>query len=119
MQHVSNKNWNPAVNQPADTEAFVKKHAFLILILTFLTAFSVCFADDTGDGICFDYFMENAVNGIPKILYTGITKSSLAMRSKPDRKSDPIGSLNERTIVNIFGFDQTWLYCWDENVGVY
>lgn len=56
---------------------------------------------------------------MPKILYTGITKSSLAMRSKPDRESDPVGTLNERSVVNIFGFDQTWLYCWNENVGVY
>ena len=90
-----------------------------MLLVSLICLASAAFADDTGNDVCFDYFMESAVNGVPKILYTGITKMDLSMRSLPDRTSDPLGTLNAHAVVNIFGFDQTWLYCWDENIGIY
>lgn len=92
--------------------------AFLLLLCT-LAVFAVGSAEDYGSDICMQVFMQNAVNGIPTILYTGITKTGLSMRSQPDRESEPKGVLNEHATVQIFGFDQTWLYCWDDNVGVY
>ena len=92
--------------------------AFLCLLCT-LAVLAVGSAEDYGSDICMQVFMQNAVNGIPTILYTGITKTGLSMRSQPDRESEPKGVLNEHATVQIFGFDQTWLYCWDDNVGVY
>ena len=77
-------------------------------------------ADDTGYEICYEDFMEYAdANGKPMILYTGRTLVALSMRSLPDKGSAALGVVKERGRVNIFGFDQQWLFCWDDNVGVY
>ena len=59
--------------------------AFLCLLCT-LAVLAVGSAEDYGSDICMQVFMQNAVNGIPTILYTGITKTGLSMRSQPDRE---------------------------------
>ena len=75
---------------------------------------------DTGSDVCFADFMEHAdASGTPEILYTGITKASLTMRSAPDKDSNGLGTLNAKSKVQIFGFDQTWLFCWSETAGIY
>ena len=57
--------------------------------------------------------------GKPEILYTARTISSLNMRSRPDKTSESLGVLSERAQVQIFGYDQEWLFCWSDEVGVY
>jgi len=75
--------------------------------------------EDTGSAICIEDFMESAVGNKPRILYTGKTSGTLNMRSKPDRNAASLGVVSENKFVDIFGFDQQWLFCWNENVGVY
>ncbi len=92
---------------------------FLFVLLAFCASAKEV-TTDTGYDFCLEEFMRSAdASGRPEILYTGITKSSLTMRSKPDKESAGLGSLHERAIVQIFGFDQTWLFCWSDEVGVY
>ena len=75
---------------------------------------------DYGTEICMEDFMQNAdASGKPKILYQGVTKSSLTMRSEPSKESIGKGQLGEKAKVDIFGYDQTWLFCWRDDVGIY
>lgn len=96
--------------------------AAILLLLCMLTVCSTAFADpeDTGYAICFDDFMESAhADGTPKILYTAKTVISLNMRSEPDLNSESLGQLTERQTVQIWGYDQDWLFCWDDEAGIY
>lgn len=97
------------------------KYRFLALILLTLALFScAALAEDTGYDICYADFMESAdASGKPMILYTGRTLTSLNMRSRPDKTSESLGVLSERKRVDIFGYDQQWLFCWSDEVGVY
>lgn len=89
---------------------------FLILFLL-TTTFAVA---DVGYDILFADAMANAdAYGRPRILYVGRANINMRMRSRPDKESEPVGVLDEREVVYIFGFDQYWLYCWDEDVGIY
>lgn len=90
-----------------------------ILIMFAQPAWAADELEDTGSVICYEDFMESASGGIPKILYTGKTSGTLNMRSKPDRESQSLGVVSEGKIVSIFGFDQQWLFCWSDSVGVY
>lgn len=93
--------------------------SFLALFLTVLLMAAGALAD-TGTAICLEDFMASAdASGKPQILYTGRTKISLRMRSEPDVTSTPLGVLKENDIVQIFGYDQYWLFCWDDEVGIY
>lgn len=95
------------------------RHFTLILILLLLLS-GAAFAEDTGYDICFPDFMEAAdVSGKPMVLYTGKASLSLNMRSKPDPESPSLGQIGERKTVQIWGFDQEWLFCWHDEVGVY
>ena len=97
----------------------MKRILLYLLSLLFLFLPLASFAEDTGSAVCYDAFMENAENGLPKILYTGITKTQLAMRSAPDKNSESKGFINQGATVNIFGFDQTWLFCWSQSNGIF
>ena len=89
----------------------------LLLTIVFVYTSSLC---DTGSDVCLQDFLSNAApDGKPQILYTGVTKTSLTMRSKPDKESAGLGTLNEKSKIQIFGFDQTWLFCWSDNVGIF
>ncbi|MBQ2990589.1 MAG: VanW family protein [Clostridia bacterium] len=75
---------------------------------------------DTGTDVCLYDFMESANKaGKPRILYTGKTNGTLNMRSSADRTSPSLGVVSENKTVDIFGFDQEWLFCWRDDVGVY
>ena len=75
---------------------------------------------DTGTAICMEKFMQNAnADGTPKILYTGVAKISMSMRSQADKDSASLGLLKEGEAVQIFGYDQEWLFCWRSDVGIY
>ncbi len=77
-------------------------------------------AADTGYTYCYEHFMESAdASGTPKLLYTGVTKYTLYKRVYPDAKSEDLGTVGKRGRVYIFGFDQDWLFCWDDEVGIY
>ena len=95
------------------------KHLFTAVILGLCLCMALTAAADTGAGVCYEDFMASASGGVPRILYTGVTKTSLTMRSQPDKESAPLGTLNEKAKVQIFGFDQAWLFCWSDTVGVY
>ena len=76
--------------------------------------------EDTGYDICYSDFIESAsAGGKPEILYTAKTSISLNMRSKPDPNSESLGQLTDRKTVQIWGYDQDWLFCWDDEVGVF
>ena len=93
---------------------------FALLITLLLLFAGAASAEDTGYDICFTDFMEAADrNGKPMILYTGKTVLSLNMRSRPDPESESLGQLTERKTVQIWGYDQDWLFCWDDEAGVY
>lgn len=82
----------------------------------------MCFAAlaDTGFESCMEDFMASAdENGKPAILYTGVSKIAMNMRSEPDAQSASLGLLGIKDTVNIFGFDQDWLFCWSDEVGIY
>lgn len=75
---------------------------------------------DTGWAVCLEDFMENAdASGKPEILYTARTTIALTMRSQPDKESASLGGLKAREKVYIFGYDQHWLFCWDDEAGIY
>jgi len=102
----------------------VRNTRFVLYIGFLLALLMVCPAvaepEDTGFDICYADFMENAdARGKPEILYTAKTVISLNMRSKPDPESASLGQLLERKTVQIWGYDQDWLFCWDDKVGVY
>lgn len=93
-------------------------------IALFLTLFLIlsCSATlaDTGFDACMEDFMASAdENGKPRILYIGTSKISMNMRSDPDTESASLGLLNEKDSIQIFGFDQDWLFCWSDEVGIY
>ena len=85
-----------------------------------LMLFCCALAEDTGTQVCLEAALASAdANGKPEVLYTGKTTLSLTKRSEPDTESASLGSLKARETVQIFGFDQTWLFCWDDSVGIY
>lgn len=96
----------------------MRKHFLLLFFLCiWMTVGALA---DTGTDICMEKFMQNAdENGTPKILYTGVTKIALNMRSQADKDSASLGSLKEGEAIQIFGFDQEWLFCWRSDVGIY
>ena len=96
----------------------MRKH---FLLLFFLCMTIACGAlADTGTEICMEQFMQNAhADGTPTVLYTGVTKIALNMRSQADKDSASLGTLKENETVQIFGFDQEWLFCWRSDVGTY
>lgn len=79
---------------------------------------SAALANEYGTELCHKYFFPYA-SSKPQILYTGKTKVALTMRSQPDKESASVGSLAQRETVYIYGFDQTWLFCWDDEGGAY
>lgn len=98
--------------------------ALFVLILALIPVFSLADNDvsvqDTGWAVCLEDFMANAdSSGKPRILFTARTTLSLTMRSQPSKESEALGGLKERERVYIFGFDQHWLFCWDDEVGIY
>ena len=98
------------------------RHAFNIIWATLLLAAIACsaLADDTGYAIRYPEAISTAdATGKPAILYTARAKISMRMRSEPDADSAAVGSLKERELMQIFGFDQFWLYCWDDERGIY
>ena len=94
---------------------------YLIIAVCWLCLLTLLFSAsaDTGSKVCYEDFMASATGGKPRILYTGITKASLTMRSQPDKESAGLGTLNEKSKVQIFGFDQAWLFCWSDTAGVF
>ena len=98
----------------------MKYKSIAILLLCAALMAGAALAEDTGYDICFEDFMVSAdASGKPMILYTARTVSSLNMRSEPDKSSTSLGVLSERGVVQIFGYDQEWLFCWSDEVGVY
>lgn len=94
--------------------------SLFLLFITLLCLGVSAIAEDTGYDICFPNAMESAdSSGRPQILYTARANTSLRKLSLPDTQSQALGTLKEREVVSIFGFDQYWLFCWDETVGVY
>ena len=93
------------------------RHFALIILLIILLSASA-FAEDIGHEVFFEDFSANA-EAKPEILYTGKTKISLTMRSKPDKTSEGLGILGERKRVQIWGYNLQWLFCWDDEVGIY
>lgn len=103
---------------------FVQNHHFFMLLCLLVLLLSPVLAhadaDDTGFAICYEDFMESADDtGKPAVLYTAKTTLSLSMRSQPDPDSAPVGQLSARQTVKIWGYDQDWLFCWDDEAGVY
>ena len=96
----------------------MRKHFLLLFLLCLCMAFGAL--ADTGTAICMEKFMQNAnADGTPKILYTGVAKISMSMRSQADKDSASLGLLKEGETVQIFGYDQEWLFCWRSDVGIY
>lgn len=96
----------------------MRKHFLLLFLLCLCMAFGAL--ADTGTAICMEKFMQNAnADGTPKILYTGVAKISMSMRSQADKDSASLGLLKEGEAVQIFGYDQEWLFCWRSDVGIY
>ena len=96
-----------------------KKSVAFFIFIFFLCAFSGSLAD-TGTEFCMHEFTKDlGIDQTPHLLYTGVTKVDLTMRSAADSKSDPKGYLNAHSRVYIFGYDQTWLFCWDDTAGIY
>lgn len=96
------------------------RYTSLLILLLILLSVSVNAFADVGYDIRFTDAMESAdASGMPRILYTGRANISMRMRSEPDTNGGSLGSLKERELISIFGFDQYWLYCWDDEVGVY
>ena len=94
--------------------------SLLLLLVCLAPCCALADAQDTGYAICFEDFMESAdESGKPAILYTAKTTISLNMRSEPDLDSASLGQLAERKTVSIWGYDQDWLFCWDDEVGIY
>ena len=97
------------------------RYASLFLLFIILLCLTVtAIAEDTGYDICYPNAMEATdSSGKPQILYTARANNNLRKLSQPDTQSQAVGTLRLRDVVNIFGFDQYWLFCWDEKVGVY
>ena len=96
------------------------RNPILAAILALLLIFGSAAAADTGTAYCFEKFYASAdATGKPELLYTGRAKVALTMRSEADTESEGKGSLKQRERVYIFGYDQDWLYCWDDEVGIY
>lgn len=92
----------------------------LFALLVLLTCPLAALAEDTG----YDIFYEDFTAGVkpgekPIILYTGRTQLALTMRSRPDKTSESLGVIGEKKLVQIFGYDTQWLFCWSDDVGVY
>jgi len=99
-------------------------YAAVILLMLLLPVLGLCdnevTVQDTGWKVCLEDFMASANSkGKPEILFTGRTQLALTMRSEANKESAALGGLKERERVYIFGFDQHWLFCWDDKVGVY
>ena len=72
----------------------MRKHFLLLFLLCLCMAFGAL--ADTGTAICMEKFMQNAnADGTPKILYTGVAKISMSMRSQADKDSASLGLLKE------------------------
>lgn len=94
--------------------------SMLFALLVLLTCPLAALAEDTG----YDFFYEDFTAGVkpgekPIILYTGRTQLALTMRSRPDKTSESLGVIGEKKLVQIFGYDTQWLFCWSDDVGVY
>ena len=92
----------------------------LFALLVLLSCPLAALAEDTG----YDIFYEDFTAGVepgekPVILYTGRTQLALTMRSRPDKTSESLGVIGEKKLVQIFGYDTQWLFCWSDDVGVY
>lgn len=93
--------------------------ALFLLLLCFCTSASAE-PEDTGYDVCYADFMEaSGSRSKPEILYTAKTTLSLNMRKAPDPESPSLGQLSERKTVQIWGYDQEWLFCWGDEVGTY
>lgn len=89
---------------------------FVFLVLFFCAP--CVFAEDTGYVVCYDD-LDLSPGEKPEILYTGKTQIALTMRSEPDSSSESLGVVKAKRTVQIFGYDIQWLFCWDDEVGVY
>lgn len=94
--------------------------SMLFALLVLLTCPLAALAEDTG----YNFFYEDFTAGVkpggkPVILYTGRTQLALTMRSRPDKTSESLGVIGEKKLVQIFGYDTQWLFCWSDDVGVY
>lgn len=94
------------------------RYLSLLLLLSALCFAVPAFAEDTGYSIFFEDFSPEAGEK-PQILYQGRTQISLTMRSRPDKTSEGLGVLGEKKRVYIWGYDLQWLFCWDDEVGIY
>jgi len=94
---------------------------YICLLLMLLSCSEVMAEpEDTGYDVCYADFKEStSASGRPEILYTAKTIINLNMRSKPDPESASLGQLTERKTVQIWGYDQDWLFCWSDEVGEY
>ena len=106
----------------------VRYHSYAARILLMLALLFPAFSQadnavsvqDTGWKVCLEDFMSNAnASGKPEILFTARATIALTMRSLPDKESAALGGLKAREKVYIFGFDQHWLFCWDDQAGIY
>lgn len=89
-----------------------------LLILLLLLCTSPALAEDYGHEIFYEDFGGNTGEK-PEILYIGKTLASLTMRSRPDTTSEGLGTVGEKKRVEIWGYNTQWLFCWDDEVGVY
>ena len=97
------------------------RNTLIMLLICLLAVFLPVYASaDTGTTICFEEAMRHAnADGTPKILYTGQAKIAMNMRSQADKESPSVGVLKAGDTVQIFGFDQEWLFCWQSDAGIY
>ena len=90
--------------------------SLFLLLIALLCAPAL--AEDHGHDIFLEDFSPASGNK-PEILYIGRTQVSLTMRSQPDKSSEGLGVLAAKKKVQIWGYNTQWLYCWDDEVGVY
>ena len=97
------------------------RNTLITLLICLLAVFLPVYASaDTGTTICFEEAMRHAnADGTPKILYTGQAKITMNMRIQADKESPSVGVLKAGDTVQIFGFDQEWLFCWQSDAGIY
>lgn len=89
------------------------------LLICLLLCLPLCAAaDDNGYSVFFEDFSAQS-SGKPEILYIGKTQVSLTMRSRPDKSSEGLGVVAAKKKVQIWGYDTQWLFCWDDEVGIY
>lgn len=96
----------------------MRKLALWILFVFLLIPLVALAEEDIGHEVFFEDFSAGPGEK-PEILYTGRTNISLTMRSKPDKTSEGLGTLGERKRVQIWGYNLQWLFCWDDEVGIY